>query len=257
MKTKVLVVGGNGFLGSKLAASDSKVVEFLHLPKNDWSLPEINSRIETVIFLRSISSPTYVHAHPKESELLNVKQTSSYIDKCLKLNLRVIFTSSDVVYGDTGESIVSEHFSTNPHGLYAIQKAKLENRFLDSSNFVSLRLSLITGTGSKLRNILLNEKTPTIADSFIRSPVSAKHVVSLIQVISNEQIWLPEHKVMNVGGREHISIFDLARIEAKMYKLNAPVKTPPTELDLEARPQTVRMYSRVAESLVGSQFGFE
>jgi nucleoside-diphosphate-sugar epimerase len=257
MKTKVLVVGGHGFLGTKLKMTDSKVIDFIPLPKNDWSLPERDSKIETVVFLRSISSPTYVHSHPKESKLLNVDQTSKYINECLKLNLRVVFTSSDVIYGDTGNDIVNESALTNPFGLYATQKATVEEQFRDSLNFVSLRLSLITGTGSRLRDILSKESKPTIADSFIRSPVNEKHVVNLIQIISGESIWLSEHKIINVGGREHISVFELARIEAKMLNLNAPMKTLPTKLDLEARPQTVRMYSKLAESLVGSQFGFE
>ena len=256
MKTRVLVVGGNGFLGTKLTRSDSKNTDFLSLPKSDWSLPERGSRINTVVFLRSISSPTYVHSHPKESDSLNVVQTSSYIDECLKLNLRVIFTSSDVVYGHTGNTIVNENDLTNPFGLYAAQKAMIENRFKESQNFVSLRLSLITGSNSKLRNILSNEVSPSIADSFIRSPVNVRHVVNLIQIISSENRWLPEHNVINVGGQEHISVFELAKIEARMLNLNSPIKTLPTKLDLEARPQTVRMYSRLAESLVGCQFGF-
>jgi dTDP-4-dehydrorhamnose reductase len=256
MKTSVLVVGGNGFLGTKLVKSDSKVIDFIPLAKNDWSLPEPGSNIKTVVFLRSISSPSYVHTHPKDSELLNVEQTSDYIDKCLKINLRVIFTSSDVVYGDTGDAIVNEQDSTNPYGLYAAQKATIEDRFKESLNFVSLRLSLITGAGSKLRDILSKETSPKIAHSFIRSPVNVKHVVNLIQIISGEQIWSPGHKVMNVGGREHISVFDLARVEAKMHGLNAPIKSLPTELDLESRPQTVRMYSALAETLAGTKFGF-
>ena len=257
MKNKVLIVGGNGFLGTKLTMSDSRFIDFLSLPANDWSLPSQDSKIKTVVFLRSISSPTYVHKNPKESELLNVEQTSNYIDECLKSNHRVIFTSSDVVYGETGDTIVNEHVLTNPFGLYATQKAKIENRFKDSQNFVSLRLSLVTGSGSKLRDILSKENSPAIADSFIRSPVNAKYVVNLIQMISSEHKWLPEHKLITVGGREHISIFDLARSEAKEYNLNTPIKTHPTELDLKARPRTVRMYSRLAESLVDSQFGFE
>jgi len=257
MKTRVLVVGGNGFIGTKLAMSNSKLIDFRPLPKSDWSLPELDSKIKTVVFLRSASSPTYVHQHPIESQMLNVEQTSNYIDMCLRFNLRVIFTSSDVVYGDTGESIVNEHSSTNPYGLYATQKAKIESYFSDSPNFISLRLSLVTGTGSKLRDILSKENIPKIADSFIRSPVNVRHVVDLIQLLSGEQSWLPKHKVINVGGREHISIYDLARIEAKIHNLNTPIKTLPTESDLKARPQTVRMYSGVAESLVGSQFGFE
>ena len=62
---------------------------------------------------------------------------------------------------------------------------------------------------------------------------------------------------LELGSNSGIQIFELAKIEAKMLSLNSPIKTLPTKLDLEARPQTVRMYSRLAESLVGRQFGFE
>ena len=257
MKTRVLVVGANGFLGGKLTTADYKMIEFVPMPRNDWRLPDLDSRIKTIIFLRSMSSPSYVETHPTESQLLNVEQTSEYLGRCLKSGLRIIFTSSDVVYGHTGNFIVNELTPPNPHGLYASQKASIEKHFLNSENFISLRLSLITGTGSKLREILSKESSPLISDSFIRSPVNAKHVVDLIQIISGEQDWSPDHKVINVGGREHISIFDLARIESKVYNLNTPIKTPPTDLDLKSRPQTVRMYSEIAESLAGGKFGFE
>ena len=58
MKTRVLVVGGNGFLGTNLAKSNSNMTDFISLPKSDWSLPKQDSRIKTVLYLRSISSPT-------------------------------------------------------------------------------------------------------------------------------------------------------------------------------------------------------
>lgn len=257
MKTRVLVVGANGFLGTKLTSTDSKGMDFIGWPKNDWALPGLDSGIKAVVFLRSISSPVFVQQHPKESQKLNVDQTANFISNCLLSNLRVIFTSSDVVYGDTGDSIVNEHDTINPYGLYAIQKAEIEKKFSDCENFITLRLSLVTGSGSKLRNILSKESNPRIADSFIRSPINVRHVVNLIQCVSGEQLLLPEHKVLNVGGREHISIYELAKIESRAFGLNSPVRTHPTELDLEARPQTVRMYSGIAENLAGNQFGFD
>lgn len=257
MKTRVLVVGGSGFLGRALIMSESKIIDFVSLPKNDWTLPNRDSGVDTVLFLRSISSPTYVQTHPVESEFINLKKTSHFIDKCLKSNIRVIFTSSDVVYGDTGEAIASEITTMNPHGLYAQHKAIIENRFNAFPNFTALRLSLMTGSGSKLRNILSKEKIPSIADSFIRSPINIRYVVDLIKILSIENFWSPEKKIMNLGGREHISIYELASIEAKIFKLNTPVKAPATKLDLEARPRTVRIVSRLAEELVGCQFGFE
>ena len=93
----------------------------------------------------------------------------------------MIFTSSDVVYGHSHNTVFSESDYPNPFGLYASQKAAIESLFQDNSDFFSLRLSLVTGNGSKLLRILSEEENPKIPGGVIRNPVHFKYVVETIK----------------------------------------------------------------------------
>jgi nucleoside-diphosphate-sugar epimerase len=256
MKTKVLVVGANGFLGTSLTSLDHKLIEFIPFPSHLSSLTTNISSFETVVYLRAVSSPTQVQLNPIESNLVNVLRTSRFIKECLRLGKRVIFSSSDVVYGDTGEDIANEVSELNPYGLYAKQKAQIETEFRDDPNFLALRISLIVGVGSKLRNILSNETNPEIPDPVIRNPISVNSVVNLIcELILNKE-WDEKLRVLNVGGVEAMSIFELAKLESGFLGLSAPITIDRCKIDCESRPQTVRISSTIAETFVGSGFRF-
>ena len=257
MKHKVLVVGANGFLGSTLISSNCHEIEFLGVQQGDWPDPRLHSEIQTVVYLRAISSPTYVHQFPVESHLLNVTKSKEFIQRCIESNKRVIFASSDVVYGDTGDKIVDETSRMNPFGLYAKQKAEIESAFFESLDFMSLRLSLMVGDGSKLRVILASESHPSIPDPVVRHPINVKHVVNLIEQLSLTKTWSQELKVLNVGGSDQLSIYELAKIESAKFSLRLPVKISRDAVDVAARPQTVRIYSKLAEDFMGTKFGVD
>lgn len=254
MNTKVLVVGANGFLGTNLTSSDRKLIEFTPFPSHEWSLSTNASSFETIVYLRAVSSPTQVHLNPVESDLVNVFRTSHFIQECVSQGKRVIFSSSDVVYGDTGDDVANETSVLNPFGLYAKQKAQIEAEFRDNPNFIALRLSLIVGARSKLRNILSTEIKPGIPDPVIRNPISVNSVVDLICELVLSKEWDKNLKVLNVGGAEAMSIFELAKIESKLLGVSPPSPIERTEIDRESRPQTVKISSTIAETFVGSSF---
>ena len=257
MKHKVLVVGANGFLGSNLITSNCHEIEFSGVQQGDWSDPYLHTEIKTVVYLRAISSPTYVHQFPVESHLLNVTKSKEFIQRCIESNKRVIFASSDVVYGDTGDKIVDETSRMNPFGLYAKQKAEIESAFYESLDFMSLRLSLMVGDGSKLRVILASESHPSIPDPVVRHPINVKHVVNLIEQLCLTKTWSQELKVLNVGGSDPLSIYELAKMESAKFSLGLPVKISRDAVDVAARPQTVGIYSKLAEDFMGTKFGVD
>ena len=257
MKHKVLVVGTQGILGSTLVSKSSRDVEFLSQDRGNWSLDYLQPDVRTVVYLRAISSPTYVHQFPIESHQLNVDKSRDFIQSCLDLNKRIIFSSSDVVYGDTGNKIASEFSPIMPFGVYGKQKAEIESNFHDSENFVALRLSLVVGEGSKLRRILANEASPSIPDPVIRNPINIRHVVDLIEMLSLTKTWNEKMKILNVGGSDQISIYELAKLESKKFDLHAPVKIVRDSLDVAARPQTVGIYSKLAEDFLETKFGWD
>ena len=254
MKSRALIIGGTGFLGTKLTTSNSKWIEFETLHKNAIDLPKSMSTINTIIYLRALSSPTQVQQDPVKSNEINVFKTSRIIKECLELGKRVIFASSDVVYGNTGNDIASETSALNPFGLYAMQKAKIETIFGDRQNFLALRLSLMVGEGSRLRNMLLNEKGVLIPNPVVRNPIGVKCVVGLIEKLVLTEIWDQTQKAINVGGPESMTILELATLESRILGLPIPRGVERYSIDRESRPQSVRISSRLGEDFLGSRF---
>ena len=254
MVHKVLVVGATGFLGSKLLASDTRLINFQAFPKNLSKLPVDFAAFDSVVYLRAMSSPTQVQLFPSESDLINIVNTSDFIEDCIKREKNVIFASSDVVYGDTGFSIASENTELKPFGRYAFQKAFIDSKFHGYQNFLTLRFSLIVGEGSRLRNMLISENSPSIPDPVIRNPIGVRYVVDLIQKLVLANDWTLNLKVLNVGGSEAMSILELASLEADLLGLKRPNAMARTQIDIESRPQTVRICSNIAQDFAESTF---
>lgn len=257
MKHKVLVVGTQGILGSNLVSKSSHDVEFLSQESGNWSLDHLQPDVRTVVYLRAMSSPTYVHQFPIESRQFNVDKSKEFIQGCLDLDKRIIFSSSDVVYGDTADKIATESSPIMPFGVYGKQKAEIESSFADSPNFITLRLSLIVGEGSKLRKILKNESGPLIQDPVIRNPINVRHVVDLIEALILRGTWGQKLRILNVGGSAQMSIYELAKLESQKFNLHPPIKIMRDTLDVAARPQTVGIYSKLAEDFLGTKFGLD
>jgi nucleoside-diphosphate-sugar epimerase len=211
---------------------------------------------DLIFFFRANSSPFSVAKNPSDSFNINVVQTRLAIERILERGARVIFASSDVVYGDTGTFFATEEFRTRPHGEYAIQKQIIEDLFAENPNFLSVRFSTVVGEGSKLRKALLQEECYEVFDPVIRNPIHIDDAVSVLEklVDSNFANTFP-HGILNLGGSEPMSIFELASLEAKTLGVKLPKRSPRSALDILVRPGTVRMNSNLAEGF--AKFSFD
>lgn len=252
---KFVLVGASGVIGKNLLESQWGR-DFYIFESNYW---ELDSEIKntTVIYLRAVSSPTFVHNNPEYSESVNVSKSALLIQAFLNQNNRVIFASSDVVYGETGSVAVDEAAAVQPYGLYAEQKHRIEDHFKNYPEFISLRLSIIFGKYCKIRKLLNEEAGAAIPDPVIRNPVHVQDVISVIQHISYSTNWdslVDRSQNINVGGPDSISVFDLAAAEAKRINSQAPIRTKRHAQDMLARPAQVRMLSNLAETLTNKSF---
>jgi dTDP-4-dehydrorhamnose reductase len=259
MSKQLLVIGSGGFLGNKVNELLYEDYELLNLRSGYWNLENILRDRPVVLMMRAISSPGLVQQNPEESNQLNVTKTSQLISECLAAGSKVIFTSSDVVYGHSHNTVFSESDYPNPFGLYASQKVAIESLFQDNSDFFSLRLSLVTGNGSKLLRILSEEENPKIPGGVIRNPVHFKYVVATIKGLIECNSWqdISKELVFNIGGHESLDIYDLAYRIALKEQLNLPVKVERSELDLSSRPGVTRISSSNAENFTNMRFSLE
>ena len=95
---------------------------------------------DVIIFAAAISEPSVVSAQFDKALAVNVESTGEFIETALGKGCKVLFLSSDAVYGDV-ESGFDESHPVNPKGAYAEMKAVVEKRFEGNPNFKALRLS--------------------------------------------------------------------------------------------------------------------
>ena len=252
----IRIIGSQGIIGKHLSKTlFSREDLFIH-PSNTWKF-ELPSDMQgdTVFYFRAISSPFLVEKNLKEAFRINVTKTNLIIEQLLTRGARIIFASSDVVYGDTGRLLATESSQIKPFGKYAIQKSIVEEKFRVNPNFLALRLSSVVGEGSKLRESLQNEIQYKVYDPIIRNPIHIKDLLILLEKLIN--VNFSSHfpaGVLNVGGSQPISNFELACLEATHLGVKMPVKVNRSTLDITVRPGTVRMNSDLAQRFANLTF---
>ena len=136
-----LIIGASGYIGSALykysinnnllVTGTSTKGSKRYLPfnlENPKNLKEINlNKYSCVFFAAAISSPDICskeHVYAKE---INVKKTSEIINTFLEKGIKVIFLSSDTVYGEQINPF-NEKMQANPLGDYALMKYQVEKK---------------------------------------------------------------------------------------------------------------------------------
>ena len=145
---------------------------------------------------------------------MNVTSTGDFIYEALKRGCKVIFLSSDAVYGNVlGE--FDEEEKVDPLGVYAEMKAVVEKRFLEYPLFKVLRLSYNFFKDDRfttyLRNCAKEGATAEVFDPFGRSVVHRDDTVdAIISLFNNWDVC--DKSVINCGGPETLSRVEFANI---------------------------------------------
>lgn len=210
-KKKILVIGGNGYLGSALYerlkknhyinSYDSGYFENCFLKKKD---PFIRKRAEqvieneiknfdVVILLAAFSNDPLNNLDPTIFYKSSEKFTIKIAKMCKKLKKRFIFPSSCSVYG-YGEKVFNENSKLNPLTHYSKNKVNIEKKLIKlrckTFNPIILRFSTVFGISNKMRfDIVIN--------MFCGMAITSKKIF----LNSNGQAWRP-----------HIYIKDVIRV---------------------------------------------
>ena len=209
---------------------------------------------DTVAFCAAISEPSVCANQFQDSLRVNVTSTGDFIYEALKRGCKVIFLSSDAVYGNVlGE--FDEEEKVDPLGVYAEMKAVVEKRFLEYPLFKVLRLSYNFFKEDRfttyLRNCAKEGATAEVFDPFGRSVVHRDDTVDAIIALYNN--WdVCEESVINCGGPETLSRVEFANIlkDTVLKDLKIKVVTP-KEKFYQDRPAIVSMRSNLLDEVLG------
>ena len=185
---------------------------------------------DVIIFAAAISEPSVVSAQFQKALAVNVESTGEFIETALGKGCKVLFLSSDAVYGDV-ETGFDESHPTNPKGAYAEMKAIVEKRFEKNPNFKALRLSYNFHKDDRftkyLRQCAESGVEAEIFDPLTRAVVHRDDTVDAILSIASN--WdNADGQYINCGGPEVMSrqrfteIIKRIALPTLKYKVTSP-----------------------------------
>ncbi len=237
---RILITGGNGYLGSKLALAlkeKGHEVEIFDAPKDIRNKAEIEEAVkgkDIVYHLAAVANLSWTDAHPEETFDINANGTKNVADACAANKAVLNFTSTCCIYGEPFEIPSTEDGLINPTDCYAASKAAGEWivkawNFSKGLTYNILRLGTVYGPGIGnqfrtdtaipifLLKAIKGEKLPILGTGKeIRNYIYIDDLIEALVMIAESQI---ENETINIAGTEQISVFDIARVALKLTEL--------------------------------------
>ncbi len=225
---KVALVGSSGYIAEyiiKRFAEEAEIESVLKLDKTDeadeyldllnpekFNYSSLDS-IDYLVFTAAISGPDQCAKEFDACWKINVIGTSYFIKEAIKRNCRVLFFSSDAVFGDIPGEIYDEESVTDAYTPYGKMKKAIEDEFKYEQNFKAIRLSYVASANDKYYAYLLscirNDETANIFHPFYRNTTVISDVVEVVSYIAFH--WEEyEPTFLNVAGKELVSRIRMA-----------------------------------------------
>lgn len=208
-----------------------------------------------VVFLTAaISAPDICAREHELAWAVNVTGTSEFIAKVMVRGGRVIFFSSDTVYGQRDDEF-DERAACNPAGEYAEMKHEVEKRFLGDPLFKAIRLSYVFSRDDKFTKYLSGcakrGEEADIFHPFYRAVIHRDDVVE--GAIALTQRWDEfSQRTINFGGPEVLSKIDFADCLKSVALPNLRYRvTEPGDEFFNNRPRVIAMSSNILPELLG------
>jgi dTDP-4-dehydrorhamnose reductase len=240
------------FISSHPQGNDLNL-DLLEPKKFDYSVFKQN---DYIVVLASISSPDICEKEYELAKKINLQGTKHFIKSALDRQAKVVFFSSDTIYGNLVTKI-DELTKCQPLGKYASMKLEVEQTFLAERNFKSLRLSYVFAKQDKFTGYLQHcREKSTPAEVFHPLYRRVVYIEDLLDAI----LLLPQKwdevktSTMNICGPELISRLDMAKAYQTIVDKRLEFKIiEPDEEFFQARPRSIDMSSLFFADLIGRQ----
>ena len=265
----VALVGSSGYIASfllKRCAKESHIKKILSIDQNGTAEVYLNlldpqkfnydilNAIDYVVFTAAISGPDKCASDFNWCWSINVTGTSYFIRQAIQRNCKVLFFSSDAVFGDIPGCIYDESSTTKAETPYGRMKKSIEDEFKGNPNFKCIRLSYVASAKDRFISYCLscieNGEMADIFHPFYRNVITVNDVVNVVVWFS--KYWDEyEPFVLNVAGKELVSRVRMAD-ELNRYfdnRLKYTISTPNDDF-YKNRPKITQM-----KSLYMQQYG--
>lgn len=232
---KVLVIGGRGYIGSKLVlALKDHEVEVFDKPQDIRCADELEKAIEgkdIVYHLAALAEIKYTDAHPQETFEVNIVGANNVARICAEKGVLLDFVSTSCIYGNPLEKLSREDRLIHPSDTYAMSKASGEYLvkmwgLASGLKYNILRFGTVYGqsTNKEMRNDMAIQKFVDAAVKHLPIQITGDgnqnrnfvHIDDLVRalVLVTEKGVVGE--TINLTGNESISINDIAKYAQKL-----------------------------------------
>ncbi len=265
---KIAIVGSSGYIARHLMKAFTVQLEDCEIVKIDMTddadlklqltdPKEFNYNylkdVDYVIFTAAISGPDMCANEFDKCWDINVTGTSYFIREAIRMNVKVLFFSSDASFGDIPGHIYDEDSETQAYTAYGKMKKAIEDEFKESHLFKCIRLSYVASANDKFISYCLNcIRKGEIADifhPFYRNCTTVGDVIkAIIWLLTNWDTF--KSFVLDVTGTELVSRVRMADELNRFFgnKLKYVVSKP-DESFFKNRPQVTQMKSKYLYSL--------
>lgn len=209
---------------------------------------------DIVVLLAANSSADACQQDYESIYRINVVGTERLVSLCLERGARVVFFSSDLVFGGA-DGPCNEMTSPSPYGSYAKMKLEIETMFRDEKCFKVLRPSTILSKDARFIRYLSNcdeeGKVAEIYGSFYRNFIFLGDVVDAVFKLGlNFDAF--EDQYIHLCGDELLSRADLTEIYRQVVspRLQYTI-TEPAAVFYDARPKKIELRSVCLNRLLG------
>jgi dTDP-4-dehydrorhamnose reductase len=276
---KLLIIGGSGLVGSTLTKYAADIFD-IHLtyntttpesncPSTKIQLPEEFSKLENLIkkfkpniIVHTVSHPSvdWCQENPNLANEFHIDMTKNIANIAKKINSRLIYLSTEWVFGGQLNKKYTELDSPNPINHYGYTKLEAEKIVLNSnSKNVVLWPAVIYGWHKKSRFtnwILTSLKEGKIVDPHIdqyNTPTLVDDLANgIIKIIENNLFGL-----FHITGKTCLNRFEFALKIAEIFNLDENLIKPVTKNEKPQnapRPNSTCLDSRKLEKLIDCNF---
>lgn len=181
---------------------------YLDLERPEQFSYEALDGLDYIIFTAAISGPDACADNFDYCWSINVTGTKYFIQQAVMRKCRVLFFSSDAVFGDIPGEIYTELSETKAQTPYGKMKKAVEDEFKDTPFFKAIRLSYVASASDRFvkycRKCIQEQAAAEVFHPFYRNCIGVSDVVRVVE-------WMGLHwdeyqpGVLNVAGSELVS----------------------------------------------------
>lgn len=253
---KIFLTGASGFLGGHILRTSPKNTQILaqyrshYIISSSGAVKEIQMDFtaspwqevidfepDVIIHTAAMAKLDDCETNPSKARAVNDEATRQLVDIAREVDARFIYTSTDQIF-DGYHGHYTESDPPNPLNVYGLTKYDPEPYILKThDNAVVIRCALIYGmslngtitfTEKMISNLREGRPVNLFTDEF-RSPILVNNLAEVIwELVGNDF-----HGVINVGGSQKVSRYEMGEIACALMGVPASLLNPVRSSEIE------------------------